>query len=83
MQVKISVCEGHLTLEEQEAQGTSLTSTLLLRHLMSPGMRRVPVRHGKVRGALFMPPGPGPFPAVVDIYGGFGGLREARAGGIF
>ncbi|XP_010013950.1 PREDICTED: LOW QUALITY PROTEIN: acyl-coenzyme A amino acid N-acyltransferase 2-like [Nestor notabilis] len=33
-----------------------------------------------VRGALFLPPGPGPFPGVVDLFGGAGGLIEFRAG---
>ena len=28
------------------------------------------LKEGRVRGTLFLPPGPGPFPAVINIYGG-------------
>ncbi|XP_009982889.1 PREDICTED: acyl-coenzyme A amino acid N-acyltransferase 2-like, partial [Tauraco erythrolophus] len=35
---------------------------------------------GRVRGALFLPPGPGSFPGVIDLFGGAGGLIEFRAG---
>lgn len=72
-----------MTVEEQEAQKTTVVSTVIQRHFLSPGIRRVSVRHGRVRGTLFTPPGPGPFPAVVDIFGGTGGLREYRAGELF
>ncbi|XP_053253344.1 bile acid-CoA:amino acid N-acyltransferase isoform X2 [Podarcis raffonei] len=43
------------------------------------GVERVQVKEGKVRGALFLPPGPGPFPGVIDLFGGSGGLIEFRA----
>ncbi|XP_066043452.1 acyl-coenzyme A amino acid N-acyltransferase 2-like isoform X1 [Chamaea fasciata] len=50
------------------------------RWYVGPGVQRVPVREGRVRGALFLPPGPGPFPGVIDLFGGAGGLIEFRAG---
>ncbi|XP_061335200.1 acyl-coenzyme A amino acid N-acyltransferase 1-like isoform X2 [Pezoporus flaviventris] len=50
------------------------------RWFVGAGVRRVPIREGRVRGALFLPPGPGPFPGVVDLFGGAGGLIEFRAG---
>ncbi|XP_017694427.1 PREDICTED: acyl-coenzyme A amino acid N-acyltransferase 1-like isoform X1 [Lepidothrix coronata] len=50
------------------------------RWYVGPGVQRVPVRQGRVRGALFLPPGPGPFPGVIDMFGGAGGLIEFRAG---
>ena len=28
------------------------------------------VNKGRIRGTLFLPPGPGPFPAVINMYGG-------------
>ncbi|KAA0197426.1 hypothetical protein HAZT_HAZT002190 [Hyalella azteca] len=55
------------------------------RLLMAEGCQRIPVRDGKVRGTLFLPPGEfsaageGPFPGVVDMFGGAGGLMEHRA----
>ena len=27
-------------------------------------------QHGRVRGTLFLPPGEGPFPSVIKLYGG-------------
>ena len=46
---------------------------------MGDGVERVPIREGRLRGTLFIPSGPGPFPAVVDLFGGVGGLVEYRA----
>ncbi|NXU54349.1 ACOT1 thioesterase, partial [Turnix velox] len=46
---------------------------------MSDGVQRVPVREGRVRATLFLPPGDGPFPGIIDLYGTGGGLPEYRA----
>ncbi|XP_071526458.1 acyl-coenzyme A thioesterase 3-like isoform X2 [Panulirus ornatus] len=78
-QMKLAVFEGHLTLEESEAGEASVASTMLYRHLMRPGMRRIPVRQGRILGVLYMPQGDGPFPGLVDIFG-VKTLREYRAG---
>ncbi|XP_044512943.1 bile acid-CoA:amino acid N-acyltransferase-like [Gracilinanus agilis] len=44
-----------------------------------PGVQRIQIREGRVRGALFLPPGEGPFPGVIDLFGDVGGLIEFRA----
>ncbi|KAK6309226.1 hypothetical protein J4Q44_G00206890 [Coregonus suidteri] len=44
-----------------------------------PGVRQVDITEGGVTGTLFLPPGPGPFPGVLDMWGGGGGLVEYRA----
>ncbi|XP_061890730.1 acyl-coenzyme A thioesterase 1-like [Entelurus aequoreus] len=49
------------------------------RGYMAEGMKRIPVQEGRVRGVLFIPPGKGPFPAIVDLYTFGGGLSEQRA----
>ncbi|NWX81883.1 ACOT1 thioesterase, partial [Nothoprocta pentlandii] len=46
---------------------------------MQDGLQRIPVREGRVRGTLFLPPGDGPFPGIIDLYGVGGGLPEYRA----
>ncbi|XP_025889212.1 acyl-coenzyme A thioesterase 1-like [Nothoprocta perdicaria] len=46
---------------------------------MQDGLQRVPVREGRIRGTLFLPPGDGPFPGIIDLYGVGGGLPEYRA----
>uniref|UniRef100_A0A8D0L5U9 Bile acid-CoA:amino acid N-acyltransferase n=1 Tax=Sphenodon punctatus TaxID=8508 RepID=A0A8D0L5U9_SPHPU len=49
-------------------------------HLIPPpSVRCIQIREGRVRGALFLPPGGGPFPGVIDMFGGIGGLLEFRA----
>lgn len=52
----------------------------LQRWFSSPGVQRLMIREGRVRGALFLPPGEGPFPGIIDLFGGIGGLLEYRAG---
>ncbi|XP_051004946.1 peroxisomal succinyl-coenzyme A thioesterase [Acomys russatus] len=72
--VELEVLEGH----EPEG-GRQLAKAVHERHFMAPGVRRVPVREGRVRATLFLPPGEGPFPGIIDVYGVGGGLLEYRA----
>ncbi|KAI5232049.1 Acyl-Coenzyme A Thioesterase 2 [Manis pentadactyla] len=74
MAVELEVLDGH----EQEA-GRLLGHAVHERVFLGPGVRREPVRAGRVRGTLFLPPEPGPFPGIVDIFGAGGGLVEYRA----
>ncbi|KAL0962687.1 hypothetical protein UPYG_G00343980 [Umbra pygmaea] len=50
------------------------------RWYLAPGVQRIDVREDGVKGTLFLPPGPGPFPGVLDLWGGGGGLVEYRSG---
>ncbi|XP_018416520.1 PREDICTED: acyl-coenzyme A amino acid N-acyltransferase 1-like [Nanorana parkeri] len=45
----------------------------------SPRVQRVQIREGRVRGTLFLPPGEGPFPGVIDIPGRIHGLIEFKS----
>ncbi|XP_036289064.1 acyl-coenzyme A amino acid N-acyltransferase 2-like [Pipistrellus kuhlii] len=54
-------------------------SQVVQRWFCRQGMQRVPIREGRVRGTLFLPPGEGPFPGIMDLFGGIGGLIEFRA----
>ncbi|XP_012511688.1 PREDICTED: acyl-coenzyme A thioesterase 4 [Propithecus coquereli] len=72
--VELEVLDGH----EPEA-GRLLGRAVHERHFLPPGVRREPVRAGRVRATLFLPPGPGPFPGIIDIFGLGGGLLEYRA----
>uniref|UniRef100_A0A671PKK6 Acyl-coenzyme A thioesterase 1-like n=2 Tax=Sinocyclocheilus anshuiensis TaxID=1608454 RepID=A0A671PKK6_9TELE len=49
------------------------------RHCLTDGVRRIPVTEGRIRGTLFMPPGKGPFPGILDTYVFRGGPFELRA----
>ncbi|XP_077386605.1 peroxisomal succinyl-coenzyme A thioesterase-like [Festucalex cinctus] len=46
---------------------------------MAPGVQRIDIRQNGVVGTLFLPPGPGRFPAVLDLWGLGGGLVEYRS----
>ncbi|KAM6202010.1 acyl-coenzyme A thioesterase 6-like [Rhynchocyon petersi] len=72
--VELEVLEGH----EPEPRRV-LGRTVHERAFMRPGVRREPVRAGRVRATLFLPPGMGPFPGIIDLYGTGGGLCEYRA----
>uniref|UniRef100_A0A3Q2XHZ5 Acyl-coenzyme A thioesterase 1-like n=1 Tax=Hippocampus comes TaxID=109280 RepID=A0A3Q2XHZ5_HIPCM len=61
------------------ATGEKIASEINERQYMMEGMKRIPVREGRVRGVLFIPPGEGPFPGIVDLYTFGGGLGEQRA----
>uniref|UniRef100_A0A8C6UU15 Acyl-CoA thioesterase 21 n=1 Tax=Neogobius melanostomus TaxID=47308 RepID=A0A8C6UU15_9GOBI len=69
MQVEISAVQG----------GKVLASEISYREFMPEGMRRIPVTEGRLRGVLFVPPGKGPFPGIVDLYTLGGRLSEPRA----
>ncbi|KAG7170846.1 Peroxisomal succinyl-coenzyme A thioesterase-like [Homarus americanus] len=77
----MTVHKGHLSDEAlcSPVVGEPLATLTHLRHYMSPGVQRIPVRFGKVRGCLFLPPGNGPFPGVIDMFGSAGGLLEYRS----
>ncbi|XP_041636232.1 peroxisomal succinyl-coenzyme A thioesterase-like [Cheilinus undulatus] len=77
MPVHISVYSGHMT--EGFRKQPPLASVLTERWYMAPGVQRVELKGKGVRGTLFIPPGPGPFPGLLDMWGGGGGLLEYRS----
>ncbi|XP_014691249.2 acyl-coenzyme A thioesterase 6 isoform X1 [Equus asinus] len=72
--VQLEVLDGH----EPEA-GRLLGRAVHERAFLGPGVRREPVRAGRVRATLFLPPGTGPFSGIIDLFGTGGGLCEYRA----
>ncbi|XP_023147546.1 acyl-coenzyme A thioesterase 1-like isoform X2 [Amphiprion ocellaris] len=75
MLVNISVHSGH----EGFRDGAPLASVLVERWYMAPGVKRIDVQEKGLLGTLFLPPGPGPFPGILDLWGGGGGLVEYRS----
>ncbi|XP_068111948.1 acyl-coenzyme A thioesterase 1-like [Hyperolius riggenbachi] len=63
----------------REPSGALLASSTQERGFMGEGVTREPVREGRVRATLFLPPGPGPFPGVIEVQGTGGGLLEYKA----
>ncbi|KAJ1168948.1 hypothetical protein NDU88_000860 [Pleurodeles waltl] len=56
-----------------------LASRTTEKWFVAPGVQRMQIKEGRVRGALFLPPGDGPYPGVIDMFGGAGGLVEYRS----
>ncbi|XP_038552440.1 acyl-coenzyme A thioesterase 1-like isoform X1 [Micropterus salmoides] len=75
--VLLSLLEGHVSPSER--QSTELAAIFTERCYMAPGVRRIEIRQDGVVGTLFLPPGPGPFPAMMDLWGMGGGLPEYRS----
>ncbi|XP_041795833.1 peroxisomal succinyl-coenzyme A thioesterase-like [Chelmon rostratus] len=75
--VTISVYQGHQT--EGFMDQVPLASTVVERWYMAPGVRRVPITEGGLTATLFLPSGLGPFPGLLDLWGGGGKLVEYRA----
>uniref|UniRef100_A0A8C2Z539 Uncharacterized protein n=1 Tax=Cyclopterus lumpus TaxID=8103 RepID=A0A8C2Z539_CYCLU len=73
----MSLLEGHVSPSEK--QSTELAAVIAERWYMAPGVRRIEIRKDGVVGTLFLPPGPGPFPAMLDLWGMGGGLMEYRS----
>ncbi|XP_038563015.1 peroxisomal succinyl-coenzyme A thioesterase-like isoform X2 [Micropterus salmoides] len=77
MEVRISVYQGHQT--EGFMDQVPLASVVVERWYMAPGVCRIPIREGSLTATLFLPSGPGPFPGLLDLWGGGGKLVEYRA----
>ncbi|XP_076604432.1 bile acid-CoA:amino acid N-acyltransferase-like [Chaetodon auriga] len=75
--VLMSLLEGHVS--PSEGQSTELAAVTTERWYMAPGVRRIDIRQDGLVGTLFLPPGPGPFPAMLDLWGMGGGLVEYRS----
>ncbi|NXC36919.1 ACOT5 thioesterase, partial [Campylorhamphus procurvoides] len=72
--LQLEVLEGHT-----EPPGRLLARAQHERAFLRDGVRRVPVRDGRIRATLFLPPGEDTFPGIIDIHGFGGGLFEYRA----
>lgn len=71
--VDLEVYEGHGDMSRLLGKCTHE------RYFLGEGVKRISVREGRLKATLFLPPGPGPFPGLIDLYGSGGGLVEYRA----
>ncbi|XP_008408172.1 bile acid-CoA:amino acid N-acyltransferase-like isoform X2 [Poecilia reticulata] len=77
--VHISLLEGHVSLPASEGQRSELAAVTAERWYIAPGVKRIEINQNGLVGTLFIPPGPGPFPAMLDLWGMVGGLQEYRS----
>ncbi|XP_068193883.1 acyl-coenzyme A thioesterase 1-like [Antennarius striatus] len=73
----VSLLEGHVS--PSEGPTTELAATTIERWYMAPGVQRTEIRQDSLVATLFLPPGPGPFPGMLDMWGFGGGLSEYRS----
>ncbi|KAL5008828.1 hypothetical protein ScPMuIL_014409 [Solemya velum] len=77
----ISVFPGQVTLDQlflrQDME--AIAKTTVSRWYKSRSVTRHPIKAGRLRGVLFLPPGEEPAPGVIDLFGMIGGLVEFRA----
>ncbi|XP_003214599.2 acyl-coenzyme A thioesterase 1 [Anolis carolinensis] len=77
LEVEVSVHRGFSG--PGEIPGQVLAKARAERRFTLPGIRKVRLKEGPVRGSLFLPAGNGPFPGVIDMFGDEGGLIEFRS----
>ncbi|MDQ8035182.1 acyl-CoA thioesterase/BAAT N-terminal domain-containing protein [Bordetella genomosp. 1] len=72
------VTEPLVTLLAAHA-GEQIARATLVQRLAADGVTRTEVREDGLVGTLYLPPGPGPHPAVLILNGSGGGINEPRA----
>uniref|UniRef100_A0A3Q2CF87 Uncharacterized protein n=1 Tax=Cyprinodon variegatus TaxID=28743 RepID=A0A3Q2CF87_CYPVA len=75
--VRISLLEGHVS--PSRGQLNELAAVSAERWYVAPEVKRIDIRQNGIVGTLLVPPGPGPFPALLDLWGMGGGLLEYRS----
>ena len=58
--IVLNCFDDHVTLNESSLQ--PLSNVTFQKWYMAERVKRIPVREGRIRGTLFLPPGDGPFP---------------------
>ena len=64
-----SVFNGHLDQDDLDSM-SPISSVNIQRKFLAEKVKRYTVEEGNIRGTLFVPPGEGPFPAIMTLYGG-------------
>jgi dienelactone hydrolase len=62
-----------------DVNGQAVAAANLQRLFVAPGVERIPVHDGVVRGTFFVPSGKGPHPGIIVLGGSEGGLSELNA----
>ena len=62
-----SVFNGHLDQDDLDSM-SPISSVNIQRKFLAENVKRYSVEEGNIRGTLFVPPGEGPFPAIMTLY---------------
>ncbi|KAK5978178.1 Acyl-CoA thioester hydrolase / Bile acid-CoA amino acid N-acetyltransferase [Trichostrongylus colubriformis] len=69
----------HFILELRDCASELLHSLPLIKRWLHPAVVRKDIEEDGICGTLFLPPGDGPFPTILDISGTGGGLNEHKS----
>ena len=65
--ITVNCFDGHVTdVTPRETSLQAVSSGTFQKWYMANGVKRIPVRDGRIRWTLFLPPGDGPFPGTVQ-----------------
>ncbi|PAA89619.1 hypothetical protein BOX15_Mlig026386g1, partial [Macrostomum lignano] len=82
LRYQLTALPGHVTWEQltnPETEIKPFCSANLERTYLADSVERIPVRVGRLRGALFKPRSQRSCPPVIDLFGTGGGLMEHRS----
>uniref|UniRef100_A0A1I8JAB4 Abhydrolase_3 domain-containing protein n=1 Tax=Macrostomum lignano TaxID=282301 RepID=A0A1I8JAB4_9PLAT len=84
LKYQLTALNGHvmwdeLAGEQKPDSGHALCSIALERTYLSDSVERLPIKFGRLRGALFKPRSQRSCPPVIDLFGTGGGLMEHRS----
>lgn len=65
--VLLQLFDGHVENVGHAEDLQPITSVTFEKWYMRNGVRRIPVRDGRLRGTMFLPPGKGPFPGKLQL----------------
>uniref|UniRef100_A0A914EIF9 Uncharacterized protein n=1 Tax=Acrobeloides nanus TaxID=290746 RepID=A0A914EIF9_9BILA len=66
-------------LELKDSGDKVLDKVILERYILHPDVERIEIETPEMTATLFRPKGQGPFPALIDMFGSSGGIKEHRA----
>ncbi|XP_014665913.1 PREDICTED: acyl-coenzyme A amino acid N-acyltransferase 1-like [Priapulus caudatus] len=79
MTFDLRVYDGLHHIADTHHVASLLANTTLERWYKADGVVVQEVEHGNIRGRLFLPQGPGPFPGIIDMFGSVGGIVTFRS----
>ena len=81
LQYTLRVVDGHHSENDlySNKKPVIIKESTFFRHLMAEGVQRIEIEEDNLRCILFTPPGNGPFPLIIDLFGAESGSKEFRS----
>ncbi|CAK8682702.1 unnamed protein product [Clavelina lepadiformis] len=83
LEYKLSLFDGNISnlndLRKRYKDNTASSTTAFNRHFMALGVKRYEIRENGLVATLFVPAGEGPFPGLINMFGGYPGVLEFKS----